>query len=359
MDLPVSLTRTSDDVAIAWSPVGDPASGAPGLVLMPGAPFSDFVAEGRIEPSRRAYATLARDVRIVQYDARGSGHSQRDVTDLSLDAMLRDLDAVVEAASLDRVALLGFYSSVTSAIAYAARHPDRVTHLILFGGGTRGWSPMSGASTQALLSLIERDWDTFAEAVAHAWLGWAGDPEGPQVADWFRGATTPAMARATLQAASGVDVTADARRVRCPALVLHRRDATVVPLEVSEELAATLPRGELRILDGSTATLFFEQPEIVIDAIVGFVGGRPVGRRRGEPDPTTGVRDVDRRPAGLSPREVEVLGLLARGETNAQIAVALGLSINTVERHVANLYRKIDARGRAEASAFAVRNGLA
>jgi DNA-binding CsgD family transcriptional regulator len=179
------------------------------------------------------------------------------------------------------------------------------------------------------------------------------------VADWFRGATTPAMARATLQAASGVDVTADARRVRCPALVLHRRDATVVPLEVSEELAATLPRGELRILDGSTATLFFEQPEIVIDAIVGFVGGRPVGRRRGEPDPTTGVRDVDRRPAGLSPREVEVLGLLARGETNAQIAVALGLSINTVERHVANLYRKIDARGRAEASAFAVRNGLA
>jgi DNA-binding CsgD family transcriptional regulator len=167
------------------------------------------------------------------------------------------------------------------------------------------------------------------------------------------------MARATLQAASGVDVTADARRVRCPALVLHRRDATVVPLEVSEELAATLPHGELRILDGSTATLFFEQPEVVIDAIVGFVTNRPVGRRRREPEPTTRMRANDGRPAGLSPREVEVLRLLARGETNAQIAATLGLSINTVERHVANLYRKIDARGRAEASAFAVRNGLA
>jgi DNA-binding CsgD family transcriptional regulator len=277
---------------------------------------------------------------------------------LSLDAMLRDLDAVVDAAGLDRFALLGFYSSVTSAIAYAARHPDRVTHLILFGGGTRGWSPMSGASTQALLSLIEQDWDTFAEAIAHAWLGWSGHPEGPQVADWFRTATTPAMARATLQAASGVDVTAEARRVRCPALILHRRDATVVPLEVSEEVAATLPLGELRILDGSSATLFFEQPDGVIDEIVGFVGGRPVGRRRRQPDGTRTSRGRDGRPGGLSPREVEVLRLLARGETNGQIAADLGLSINTVERHVANLYRKIDARGRAEASAFAVRNGL-
>ena len=66
MDLPVSLTRTSDDVAIAWSLLGDPAGVAPALVLMPGAPFSDFVAEDRIEASRRAYAMLARDVRVVQ-----------------------------------------------------------------------------------------------------------------------------------------------------------------------------------------------------------------------------------------------------------------------------------------------------
>ncbi len=223
---------------------------------------------------RRTFASLARDLRFIQYDARGTGSSQRAVTDVSFEAMLGDLDAVVEAAGLDRFALLGFYHSVTLAIAYAARHPERVGHLILFGGSARGWTQMSGAGTQALLSLIERDWDTFAESAAHAWLGWPAGDEGRLAAEWFRGATTPAIARATLEEQATVDVSDDLARVRCPALVLHRRDATVIPLTASEELAAGLPRGELRVLDGSSASLFFEDADAVVDEIVSFVTGR-------------------------------------------------------------------------------------
>jgi pimeloyl-ACP methyl ester carboxylesterase/DNA-binding CsgD family transcriptional regulator len=359
MDPTVSFARTTDNVSIAWLSVGGvtapTGAAAPVLIHMPGSPFSNFEAEWRIAASRRAYETLSREVRLIQYDARGTGRSQRDVTDLGLEAMIRDLDAVVEAADLDRFALLGFYHSATSAIAYAARHPQRVTSLILFGGSTRGWNPMSGASTQALLSLIDRDWDTFTQAIAHSWLGWSGHSEGQILAEWFRTATTPAIARATLQAASGIDVTREAGQVRCPALVLHRRDATVIPLEVSEELAAALPSGELRILEGSSATLFYEHMDVVIDEIVGFLRGGGVSRRaRSTPAPSTRA-DA---PNGLSPRELEVLRLLAQGETNGQIAARLGISINTVERHVGNLYRKSDARGRAEASAFAVRHGL-
>ena len=350
MDPTVAYTRTADDVTIAYSVTGT----GPGFVLMPGVPFSNFVAEWQLPVMRRAYLSLADRLRIVQYDGRGTGHSQRDVEDLSLDGMLLDLDAVVDAAGMDRFALFGFYHSALHAIAYAARHPERVTRLVLFGGSLRGWDPMSGAGTQALLSLIDRDWDTFAESVTHAWLGWPDDEEGRLAAEWFRSSATPDVARRVLREASAVDVTSEAADVACEVLVLHRRDATVIPLELSERLAAALPHATLRILDGSSAALFFEGTDEVVRLLIRFVSGG------GEPQTRDGVAPaVDRGATGLTAREVEVLRHLAAGETNAEIAADLGLSVNTIERHVSNVYRKIDARGRADATAYAIRRGIA
>jgi DNA-binding NarL/FixJ family response regulator len=340
----VARTQTQDGVSIVWSSLGV----GPALIHMPGVPFSNREAEWQIPVLQRAYAGLTRDLRLIQYDGRGTGQSQRDVSDLSLDAMLLDLDAVVRAAGLRRYALLGFYHSVTFAIAAAARWPESVTHLVLFGGAMRGWTPMSGPSTQALLSLIERDWDTFVESATHAWLGWPDADEGRLAADWFRTATTPANARATLEASGAIDVTADAARVRCPALVLHRTSGPPVSLETSTELAAALPNGRLEILPGTSAGLFFDHTDEVVRTIVEFVSGAGAAASRATPAP-----------AGLTRRELEVLRLVAAGETNAEIGRRLGVTVNTVERHVVNVYRKIDARGRADATAFALRNGLA
>ena len=348
MEPVIDHAQTADGVAIAWASHGQ----GPPLIHLPGVPFSNLVAEWRIPALRRAFLALADDVRLIQFDGRGTGHSQRDVDDVSLDAMLRDLESVIDAAGLDRFTLLGFYHSVTAAIAYAARHPDRVSSLVLYGGAARGWGPMSGPGTQALLSLIERDWDTFVESIAHAWLGWGIDAEqGRLSADWFRTAVTPEIARATLRSASAIDVTAELARVRCPALVLHRRDAEVIPLAMSEELVAGLPDARLTVLEGRSASLFFEDTDAVVREIIEFVVGPRrdrVGRR-----PTTIANP------GLTPREIDVLRLIATGESNASIAADLGLSVHTVERHVANLYRKIDARGRADATAFAIRRGIA
>ena len=350
--------RAADGVTIAWASLGT----GPALVHMPGAPFSNLEAEWQIPVLRRAYEDLAGSLRLIQYDGRGSGRSQRDVSDLSIEAMLGDLDAVVAAAGLDRFALLGFYHSVPLSIVYAARHPDRVTGLVLFGGSARGWSLMREPSTQALLSLIERDWDTFVESATHAWLGWPDEPTGTLTADWFRSATTPAVARSVLQVMSGLDVSADAARVRCPVLVLHRRDAQVVPIDVSEELVAALPDGRLSVIDGSSAGLFTEHPQQAVAEIADFVteSGSPAGVRPVAKDQRSGRRRATLdRPDGLTPREVDVLRLVAAGETNAEIAARLGLSVHTVERHAVNLYRKIDARGRADATAYAVRRGMA
>jgi DNA-binding CsgD family transcriptional regulator len=117
-----------------------------------------------------------------------------------------------------------------------------------------------------------------------------------------------------------------------------------------------MPNGRLEILPGSSAGLFFERTNDVVDRLTAFAldPEAPVSTSVGSRSSSPGAGA-----SGLSRREREVLGLLAAGESNGQIAASLGLSINTIERHVSNLYRKIDARGRADATAWAIRHGMA
>lgn len=346
----LEIATAADGVRIAWTWVGS----GPALIHLPGVPFSNVEAEWRIPVLRQAFTQMGEQLRFVQFDGRGTGRSQRDVTDLSLEGYLKDIDAVVDAAGVDTCVLLGFYGSASHAIAWAARHPDRVRGLVLFGGAMSHGDTMQESATQALLGLIERDWDTFVESVTHAWLGWPVGEEGRLAADAFRASTTPAVARASLQAAGEINVASDAARVTCPVLILHRADATVISMDASEELAHALPNAHLEVLPGSSASLFFEATDLVVDRLVEFVNDPWE-----IPAPTDGRRTPRPRGwRGLSRREIEVLRLLAVGETNGQIAARLGLSINTVERHVVNLYRKIDVRGRAEATAWAIRNGV-
>ncbi|HEX3427475.1 MAG TPA: alpha/beta fold hydrolase [Candidatus Limnocylindrales bacterium] len=353
MEPRLEFATSADGARIGWMSSGS----GPALVHLPGIPFSNAEAEWRIPVLRQAFTSLGERVRLIQYDGRGTGRSDRDVSDLSLAAYLGDLDAVVAAAEIDRCILLGYYASAAHAIAWAARHPERVRGLILFGAAPSHGDTMQAAATQALIGLIERDWDTFVESVTHAWLGWPIGDEGRLAADAFRGSTSPAVARASLEAAGALDVTANAAGVACPVLILHRADARVIPIGASEALAGTMPDARLEILPGSSAGLFFEAGNLVADRIAEFVA-HPSGSVAGR-DAKGGVvvRPMGGSPR-LSPREIEVLRLLAGGETNGQIAARLSLSINTVERHVVNVYRKIDARGRAEATAWALRNGV-
>ena len=295
---------------------------------------------------------------MIHYDGRGTGHSQRDVTDLSLDAMVADLLAVVDQVGAAEVNLLGQYNSCPHALAFAARYPDRVKRMALFGGSARGWNAMSARQTQALLSLIEQDWNTFADTAAHLWMGWAAGEAGRDVAEAIRGAVTPQVARATMQAASAVDVTEQLARVAAPTLVLHRRGMTQIPVDVPRSLVEHLPHGRLVILEGDQPTLFTAEPDAAVGLLTAFFCDaiEPAA----DPPPPGPAAEAGRPAATpLSGRELEVLRLLAAGESNRQIARHLGLSPHTVERHVANLYRKIGARGRADATAYALRSGLA
>ena len=352
----ISYARSADGVSLAFTVAGE----GPALVFVPWVPFSNLQMEWQNPLLHRIFEQLARRLTLIHYDGRGTGHSQRDVTDLSPDAMVADLEAVVDQAGVAEVSLLGQYNSCTHAVAYAARHPERVRRMALFGGSGRGWNAMSARQTQALLSLIEQDWDMFADTAAHQWLGWSAGEAGRAMADGIRGAVTPRIARATLQAASATDVTEQLPNVAAPTLVLHRRDMAQIPVDVSRSLAKELPRGRLVVLDGAQPALFMEDSAAVVGMLIDFFcdGIEPAEEApQGMLEGAAGHSAPP--PGGLSRREREVLRLLAAGESNRQIARRLGLSPHTVERHVANLYRKIGARGRADATAYALRNGLA
>jgi DNA-binding CsgD family transcriptional regulator/pimeloyl-ACP methyl ester carboxylesterase len=345
MNPQLRYTRTSDEVTIAYAVDGQRE---PTLVWLPPAPFSDVLAQYGIPLLRDVYRRMARRLRLVLYDSRGSGHSQREVADLSLDAELLDLEAVVADARLTRFALLGYYHSVPTALAYAARHPDRVTHLVLFGATARGFDAMSPAQTQALLSLIERDWDLFTDSAAHLWMGWEAGEHGRLMAEMFRGSTSPTNARAVMTASEQTDVSAELPNVTAPTLVLMSRSDRQMPSELTQAFVRSLPDGRIGLIGGNATSVFAEEPDADADLIIDFVTD---AARERLPESATD-------PSGLTPREMEVLRLVAGGGTNAEIAHLLGLSVHTVERHAANLYRKVGARGRADATAYAVRRGL-
>jgi pimeloyl-ACP methyl ester carboxylesterase len=269
MEPSLRYARTTDGVSIAYTVTGE----GPALVWLPPAPLGNVFGQWRVPRFRDAYDRLGQRVRLVLYDGRGTGHSQREVDDFSLEAMLRDLDAVVDHAAIETFALLGYYSSSVTAIAYAARHPERVTRLLLFGGTMRLLDAMSPPQSQALVTLIDRDWDLFVDSAAHAWMGWSVGDEGRLVADAFRTATTPAAARAMIAAERDMDVSADVGSVRVPALVVHRQGERQIPVEVSEQLAQALPDGRLLRLEGASAGLFLEDPDADLSVLLDFLTG--------------------------------------------------------------------------------------
>jgi pimeloyl-ACP methyl ester carboxylesterase/DNA-binding CsgD family transcriptional regulator len=358
----LNYTRTSDGVTIAYQVLGE----GPTVVWLPS--LGNVVAQWRVPLLRAAYERLAGSVRLVLYDGRGMGSSDRrvgsDAAGFGLDAHLRDLDAVVAAASRNPTArnttgrnpsgapvvLLGWYHSVATAIAYAAQRPQNVERMVLFGGSVRMRDAMSPGQTQALLSLVEQDWDLFADTAAHTWLGWGAGESGRMLAEAFRTAATPTVAKAWFDGAADIDVTAQLPQVVAPTLVLHRQSERQIPVEVSRRLAAALPRGRLVELSGASPTLFLEDATGDTELVARFLA---TGEVR-EPPPSPAPRSD-----GVTAREMDVLRLVAAGESNAEIARRLGIAVHTVERHAANLYRKIGARGRADAAAYALRRGIA
>lgn len=260
----IRFCTASDGVRIAYA-----TSGA-GPVLVKPANWLTHVEHDWDSPVWRHWLReLSREHTLVRYDERGCGLSDHDVPDLSFDAWVRDLETVVDALGLERFPLLALSQGCAVAIAYAARHPERVSRLVLYGGYAQG------AVARARTAKEREE----AELVMRQMpLGWGQDnpafrlffaarflPEGtPEQTRWFselqRITTSPEIAVRLRSTAADIDVTKLATQVRVPTLVLHATGDAVVPFDQGRLLAALVPDARFVSLDGRNHVLLDGEP---------------------------------------------------------------------------------------------------
>jgi len=302
---------------------------------------------------------LSTDRMLVRYDARGTGLSQRLVDDVSFEARVLDLETVVDALELERVDLLGISQGGAVAVAYAARHPERVRRIVLYGAYARGrrlrTAPGASAEAALLTDLVRVGWGTanpaFRRVFAMLFFPDATAEQYDAFDELQRVSATPEMAARIFEVSSyGIDVLSEAPRVTAPTLCLHARDDGIVPFDSGAGLAAAIPGARFVPLAGRNHILIEGEPawQEFLRAVREFL---PVQSTAA--DPTNAEAHLDGRLASLSDREREILALVAEGMSNVSIAEQLVLSERTVERHLSNIYGKLGVEGKAARAAAA------
>jgi pimeloyl-ACP methyl ester carboxylesterase/DNA-binding CsgD family transcriptional regulator len=316
---------------------------------MPPVPLSNIRKEWAFPACRDYYERLADGLRLVRYDCRGSGLSDREVFDYSLDAHVGDVLAVADRLGLQRFALLGFGHSGLAAITIAALHPDRVSHLVLWCTYPRGADYGRGPNVEISRTLMDQNWEFWTKTEGYRLSEWEGGETSRWFTDWVRESVTAAGIRAAIKALRKVDVTALLPKVRAPSLVLHREGLAAITVEMAKEMASTIPGARLVLLDGPSIVPYLGSGGSEIAATIRSFVTAPANEAIEATPPS----------APLTPRETEILRLVAAGHTSNEISRELSLSIRTVGRHITNIYGKIGARTRADATAYAIRHRLA
>ena len=291
---------------------------------------------------------------VVRYDDRGSGLSDRHPADISFERWVEDLEAVVDSAGLSRFALLGMSQAGAVAIAYAARHPTRVDRLVLYGAYPRGALRRDSAAAELeehelFLRLMRNGWGrdnpAFGRIFTAELLPDATDEEARWLDALQRGSTDGETAAAMALARADFDVTQLARTLAVPTLILHLREDQAIPFENGRELAALIPGARFVPLAGRNHIILGDDPAWpeFIHEVVAFAGPPQAGA------------EVDGTLAKVSLRELEVIRAAAEGMSNEAIAARMGISVRTIERHLANVYTKLGLSGKAARAAAVAR----
>ena len=272
----IQFCRTPDGVQIANTTIGQ----GPPVIFV-----ANWLTHLELDwqlPSRRAIMEmLARNHLLVRYDARGNGLSDWEVDDISFEASVGDLTAVIHDLDLDKFALIGQSQGAAIASAYAARHPDKVTHLVLYGGYARG-RRMRGsegqiAESEAFITMIREGWGKQMDAYVRMFGSFfMPDANADQLAvftDFQRKATPPENAARIQLAIDSIDISNELSNIITPTLVLHVRDDARAPFEEGRRMAAAIPGARFVPLEGRNHVMLVGEPALkrYLDEIEGFL----------------------------------------------------------------------------------------
>ncbi len=335
---------SSDGLRIAYATMGQQ-----GPAVVPAAHFLTHLDFDMDSPVWAPWlAELSHRRILIRYDGRGCGLSDQDSAPQTLDAWVADLEAVVDAPGLARFALFGCSQGCAISIAYAVRHPERVSCLVAVGRYARGLmrrdpTPVQIREAKLLLELIELGWGRDNPAFRQVFTSqFIPDGSSEQVL-WFneleRLSTSPEHAARVVAAFGQIDVSERATRVTCPTLVLHARGDARVPFEEGRRTAGLITGARFVLLDSRNHAVLAGEPAFTrcFAEIQAFLDEQLATPRLALAFPD------------LSPGERALLELLAQGLDKLQIAAHLGLAEKTVRNKVSAVFAKFDVATRAQA----------
>ena len=349
--IPQTRYARSGNVHIAYQVMGD----APVDLVFAHGWMSHAEAQWSFPEIATFLRSLAKFSRVIVFDKRGCGMSDRAGKGATMLERMDDVRAVMDAAGSERAVIFGVSEAAALAMLFAVVHPDRTAALISYGGYARRiWSPdypwaPTVAQRQKFLEAVRRDWggpmdlSSLAPSRAH-------DADFVErFATYLRQSASPGTAVNLARLNTYVDVREFLPKIRAPTLVLNREHDTDMSVEEARFIAHHIPGAVLNVLPGRDHWPFVGDPQRLIRAIEKFVNKLPLTRPT--PLQRRARRTRSANSIALTPRQRDILELMAQGHSNRDIATLLSRSEHTIHRHVANILAALGVGSRAAAVA--------
>jgi pimeloyl-ACP methyl ester carboxylesterase/DNA-binding CsgD family transcriptional regulator len=313
-------------------------SGAGPALLLDSGWITDLRAQLELMSFGAFVERLAKQFTVIRYDKPGCGLSDRDGIDLSFDGQVAAALAVADAVGAGRFRLFGASQGGQLATAIAARHPDRVEALVLYGMCASGRDLAPAEVRKSIVALVRAHWGLGLKALAGTFVT---DPTAEDLAGFTRfqrASASAEVAARLLEVYYETDVRDLLPQIRARTAVLHREADRGTRFELGREVAALIPGATLIPLPGSSHLFYHGEWPVIADTVIGFLAERA----------GTGPR--------LTDRELQVAELVAEGLTNQAIARRLSVAPRTAEAHVENIRRKLQVRSRAQIATWVTRH---
>lgn len=339
----IQFTKTPDNVKLAYGISGS------GPMLVKCANWLNHLEYDWESPVwKHCFEFLSDNFTLLRYDERGCGMSDWEFEKSGFDQWVDDLEVIVDANELDKFPLLGISRGAPVAIEYALRHPEKVSHLILYGGfllGRAKRDSQDAKKQELFMSVIEAGWEDQSPAFRQLFASLFIPNGSKEHRDWFaKLCQVTANTKNALEIqriTASIDIRSKVSQLNVPTLVMHAKDDAMVPLSAGRYMATEIPGAQFVQLDSENHLLLEDEPawKQFCDEITNFLG---------TDNNTLDIGDSEILNT-LTKKEKSVLALLGEGLSNSAIAEKAFLSEKTIRNHLTNIYDKLNVSSRSEA----------